>query len=826
MKIAKSKTLTGLMIGVSAMAVSAGAYAQEAAQAPSAQDDSVVVVTGVTKRTNRLDTSVSVSAITVETLQNNIVRGTSEAIRSMPGIRTESSAGGGNSNIGVRGIPVSTGGAKWVQLQEDGLPIMLFGDFDFAPSDGFFKADNNLARIESVRGGSASTLTTNGPGAIINFISQTGKKDGGSFAVESGLGYKDFKIDGGYGGHLDPDTYYYIGGHYQTGGDYRDLGYNGIEGGQFKVSLTHEFGDENFVRVWAKVIDKKDATYMPQAMAISDGKITGGVPGLDAGNESMQSPFLNNYLSVDNGTVLHQNGADGFNVKSKSLGGEVNFNVGNGWVLNDKFKYAAITGGFAAPFTNSVMDADTFLAANYPGKAVTFFNGVHAGNNITSAALRTLNGNPYLADIAQFDVTFNDMGNFANDLKLSRTFGFDGAALDVTFGYFHMTQNFKQAWHWQDFLTDVSNDAALIEIAGVTQGGQLGYNDGFGWNGTNRHYDLVFTNDAPYVAGSLKAGDLTVDASVRRDQMNYSGNITEAAGGKFDVNGDGVISVAESNVSINQGNQNIGYMNFNAFHTSYSLGANYKLAPTLAVFARYSNGASFNGERQDGSGAYNPKSGALVLEDSFVDVVKQYEVGVKWQTKSFLTGKLDLGSTYFHADTEESQTNTTQVPPVAYNIAYESYGLENEAVWRLNDFTFNGTVTWTHARITEYASNPSLVGKKPRRQADFIWNLNAAYKLGPTDFGVNVNGTTDSYAGFANLFIQPGYTVVGAYLNWHISDSLTASINGNNILDEVGVTEAEEDAGRYWKINSTAYNVTSGRSIGGRTVSARLKYTF
>ena len=87
--------------------------------------------------------------------------------RQLPGIRSESSSGGGNSNINVRGIPISTGGAKFLSMQEDGLPIVLFGDLLFAPADGFYKADTTLARVESVRGGTASTLTTNGPGGII-----------------------------------------------------------------------------------------------------------------------------------------------------------------------------------------------------------------------------------------------------------------------------------------------------------------------------------------------------------------------------------------------------------------------------------------------------------------------------------------------------------------------------------------------------------------------------------------------------------------------------------------------------------------------------------
>jgi hypothetical protein len=41
-------------------------------------------------------------------------------------IRAESSGGEGNANFNVRGVPVSSGGSRYLQLQEDGLPVMLF----------------------------------------------------------------------------------------------------------------------------------------------------------------------------------------------------------------------------------------------------------------------------------------------------------------------------------------------------------------------------------------------------------------------------------------------------------------------------------------------------------------------------------------------------------------------------------------------------------------------------------------------------------------------------------------------------------------------------
>ncbi len=41
---------------------------------------------------------------------------------------------------------------------EDGLPILEFGDIIFGNADNFLRADRSVARVEAVRGGSASTF--------------------------------------------------------------------------------------------------------------------------------------------------------------------------------------------------------------------------------------------------------------------------------------------------------------------------------------------------------------------------------------------------------------------------------------------------------------------------------------------------------------------------------------------------------------------------------------------------------------------------------------------------------------------------------------------
>jgi outer membrane receptor protein involved in Fe transport len=821
-----TKRASFLAIGLATLSgtlMTGAAQAQDAE--PVAEEEAVgeeIVVTGVVKATNRLDTSISVSAVSLEDINNSAPKGLSEVFRLIPGVRSESSAGGGNSNIGVRGIPISTGGAKFVQLQEDGLPIMLFGDFDFAPADGFYKGDVTLSRVEAVRGGSASTLTVSGPGAIINLISKS-ELEGGSLSLLKGIGYNDNRVDVEFGANLGEGLNLYAGGHYQLGGDYRETGYDAVRGGQFRVSLKKDIGENGFIRVWGKLLDKRDATYMPQAMTVdSNLRVTGTLPGLPGGR-SIYGGNNRFYRVVNsNRDVLNRDLADGFYTRSTSIGANIELDLGSGITLSNNARYADIEGDFQAHFTHQINEADRLRTGSFGGAAFTFFNGSAAGQPVTTASLLARNGNPFVTEIANFDVELEDMSNFANDLRLSKSFEMANGSIDLTAGFFFMNQKFVQDWHWDRFLVETAPNAALIDVAGFTENGVLGYNQGFGWNGNNRHYDLDYTVESPYLALSTKFGDLTLDASVRYDRMKQEGEITGAAGQPFDVDGDGVIDPPERDVSINQGSANVQRNDFSADNVAYSFGANYRIQNDLSAFVRYSRGASFNGERQAFSAAVNGVTGALLLEDQFVDVVKQLELGVKYSTPKF-----GVYATFFDTKTEESNTSVTAGgPPASIDVKYKSRGVETEFFANLGMFRFDGSVTYTDAKVAAF-NIPAQIGNRPRRQAKWVYAFNPSVVFDPVEIGASIVGTSSSFGGFNNITIQPAYVTVGAFVNFDVNDKIRLSLNANNLFNEKGVTEVEDDQGRVFDTNGDGTpDVASARGIGQRVFSAKLSFQF
>ena len=192
-------------LGGPALAQDAAPAEAQAAAAGNAEpvNGEDIVVTAAAGDKSRFRSSISVSQVSQEAIQNFTPRSTAEILRNIPGLQPSDTAGpGGNANIGVRGIPVSTGGSEYVSLQEDGLPDVLFGDINFGNNDYWLRFDQNVERVEAVRGGSASTFASQAPGAVVNYISKTGEKEGGSIGLSKGVGFRETRVDFDYGGPI------------------------------------------------------------------------------------------------------------------------------------------------------------------------------------------------------------------------------------------------------------------------------------------------------------------------------------------------------------------------------------------------------------------------------------------------------------------------------------------------------------------------------------------------------------------------------------------------------------------------------------------------
>lgn len=805
----------------SVLLLAAPAAAQQAPAEDSAADAGEdIVVTGVARGQNRLDTSVSVSALTAEDIAAASPRSAAELFRNLPGVRSESSGGEGNANIQVRGLPVASGGAKFVQIHEDGLPVLEFGDITFANADIFIRSDLTVARVESIRGGSASTFASNSPGGIINLIHQTGRQDGGAVQLTAGIDYDEYRLDAAYGGRLSDTLYFHIGGFYRQGEGPRDVGYDGNRGGQIRGSITQEF-DGGYIRISGRYLNDRSTGYLPNPVSVTGTDANpdyANVPGFDINNDSLHSRYFTSALTL-NGDNLPQTYdiRAGMHPVVGAFGVEAEFELADNITLTNRFRYADISGAFISPFPGSVDRASVVAADFGAGSTLRYFNGPNAGQAVAASQL--------VARVVLFNTRLNSLDNITNDLRLNGEFAVGSGTLNATAGLYRSTQDINTDWLWTSHLLEVrgGGDGALIDAFSATnvaqtQGGTVAYGASFFGNCCRRAYRLNYDTTAPFVSLSLETGAFTVDGSLRFDFGNASGALfgTDLGLGgigvtPIDINGNGSIAVAERNVSIIGGPRAL--VDYDYDYTSYSVGANYRLNDALAIFARHSRGGRANADRITfNNNNINPATGALLNTAVAIDYTTQTEVGVKYRS-----GGVQLFATLFRANTEEENYQATT--QTIFSRSYRATGVELEAAYRSGPFSLTAGATYTDAEITRDAISPANVGNRPRRQADFVYQVTPQYATDLFTVGLNIVGTTESYAQDNEGLILPGFTQINAFVNLRPFDRVSLSINANNLFNVEGYTEAEEG-------NIPGNNIVRARSITGRTISASLRYEF
>jgi len=763
-----------------------------------------VVVTGVVNPKTKIKSSVSITTLDVNQVQQSAPRSTAEIFRTIPGIRSESSGGEGNSNISVRGVPISSGGSKYLQIQEDGLPVLLFGDIAFATADIFTRFDGNVARIEAIRGGSASTLATNSPGGIINFISKTGKTEGGTMVTSFGLDYNNFRTDLDYGAKIGDGLYFHAGGFYRAGEGVRKTGFTSNNGGQVKFNVTKEF-EKGSVTVYAKFLNDRAAAYMPMPVQVTGTNANptwGNVNGFDATTGALQSIYLNHNVGLGpDGELRRESVSNGMHPVSKSIGASANFDLDEGWKVSDNIRYSGNSGGFIAPFPAEVGSASAIATSFGAGSTLTYANDGTPFNN----------PNGLVARIHMFDTQLNNMNNFMNDLRVSKKF--DKVA--ITAGYFKSIQNISMSWLWNSYLQEVSdNNPRLINVTNAS-GSALSENGLYAygtpaWGNLARNYDTQYNVSAPYANVSVDATDkLSFEGGLRYDMGKVSGSFAGGTSSPVDINHNGVISVPEQNVfAVNTANETAVHYDYN--YVSYSVGANYLLTEKQSLFGRFSRGASAKADRILFSGL-NYLDGNKI---NALDFLTQAEIGYK---QKFSKGY--VYATAFHSKTDEQGGYEATSNSIIKNN-YKSLGLEVETAYNVNDdFNLRGGLTYTKAEITSGDNN----GNEPRRQPKLMYNFMPTYKFSgkKNTLGLSFIGQTKAFTQDSNELVMNGFVIVNGFVEVAITKGLSVNLSGNNLLDTLAITETEEGS-----ITANTTNYVRARPMPGRSVSMALSYRF
>lgn len=739
-----------------------------------------IVITGTTTARTKMKQSVSVSTLDGDQIQKLGAASAAEVLRSMPGIRSESSGGEGNANITVRGAPISAGGSRYLQLQEDGLPILLIGDISFGTADQFVRADYFTDSVQAIRGGSASTLASNSPAGIVNFLSKNGRERGGNLGLTVGLDHRQARVDFDVGTQLNDKTRFAIGGFQRIGEGVRPSNVTLESGGQLRANVTHEFSG-GYLRVNFKHLDDKTPTYLPVPVTLLGNSIRA-----IAGVDPRTAFFINSNLAQDtvrdrNGNLLTTNPGDGLHVKSTSVGLEFQADVGNGFQLTERLRKANNSGRFIGAFPAGS------APLGFAGPTTPTSPPIHAAYTGTAPVF----------SMHLFNTSLDDMSNVFSETRLAKTFELGGGSkLIGTGGLFWGKQNIAQTWYWNRYNVTLQGEGAAyvnnagapstVPVAPATQT----------WGGCCvRAIDVALTTAAPFAALTFEAGPLSIDGSIRNDRLRASGwqLFDNAPGPNGEFTGWDLAGQTK--------------VNYSASSTSYSLGANYEFSRALAAFARASKGSAWaSPDRTIWDSAVAGGQQAYPI-----NTLKQVELGLKMRQGAF-----NGFFTFFNARTQEDggfEVTTRKYLKDSYN----ANGIEAEMSWRAGSFAVTGGATFTKAKITTPGATN---GNKPRRQADFVYQVAPNYSIGAFEVGAALVGTTKSFAQNDNQVVLPAYFIVNPYMAYNLSDKLSLSLSVNNVFDKLAYTEAEGQG------NLGANSLFIARALNGRSAKATLKYSF
>ena len=425
-----------------------------------------MVVTGTQSPRTNLDASVAVTTLTATEIEAAAPRSTTEMLRYVPGFtRVESSGGEVNQNISIRGIL----GVEYVMFMEDGMPVFPTMHTYFMNADNLFRFDENIERMEVVRGGASALFGSNTPGAIINYINKTGgDRFAGTMRATAGT-HALARYDLNAGGPMGDDWRFNVGGFYRYDHGVRDPGFPGIRGGQLKANVTRQLSN-GYLRASVKHIDDRNQFVLPLPLNNPDDpNYVSGFSNYGAllSNEGVDirvpTPVGDLTLPLDNG----------LRTKATWFTVDASLDLAGGWHLqntaqamqNDQEHNAIVPGNIftAADFVTSLTNPDG--SPRFPaGSTFQYFFANHfdvAGNKLP---FNTPNG--FVIPSIQWHVR-KPISAIQDQLQLRKSFGRHTVALG---GYF---ANYTQDNHWNftDILIDAQDNPRFLDLVVTPPGG-------------------------------------------------------------------------------------------------------------------------------------------------------------------------------------------------------------------------------------------------------------------------------------------------------------------------------------------------------------------
>ncbi len=784
-----------------------------------------VVVTGTTIPVQKLNATNSISTVSPKELTLAQPFSTTEFLKYVPGFtRVESSGGYVNENYTMRGIY----GTIFINFMQDGIPCFPTQNIFFMNTDNLFRIDDNVQRVEVVRGGSAGTFGSNTPAAVINLISKTG---GPVLAGETqvqvgtqGLAKVDFDVNG----PIEPKWRFNLGGFYLYDHGVRDPGFDGNIGGQLQANVTRLLSN-GYIRFYGKYINSKSQFILD--LPHDNPSKPQFVPGFGTYGSFNSPEGLNISVPTPDGALTLPLG-HGLLTNAGWLTGEINLNFPDGWnvknqlqVMSNYQEWNAIIPGNAEPidYWKTQEAASLWHAGYFHGTdSATFVNNAPTNINITYTNQFNPNGTHAAYPNSEYTPTnglispgnewhvAKPMSAFQEQFQINKSLDLGGDFLyhhDLSVILYFASYTMGNHWYFPTILTDVQDITHFLDAT-------VNYIDPT--TGATKTLDITqngFTNYMSYYVNGQ--GQASILDGVISDQMMVTDRLRLNLSARWE--GDGFVQTTENNSTVQPngapvdsttppyariawGNGSYRHMSTWLHDWSFTAGLNYDILPQVfAFYANFSRGYEMPSLDNLLQGV--PAQIALFQDEHTL----QYEGGFKYYSDvfAFNADVFWANLTNITSQGAVNQPNGSVVWVTNYGLNQNAYGIESDATWMpVSGLYLRGN--WTLLKAT-YASGGSFaLNGIPNSIGDLLgtytWNnftLEADWHyVGNRIGGLNFGGYTSSgQAVFVVGTALPAYTYMNTGLSYYVaSQAITLRLGVTNLFQSQGLEEGNPRA--------------------------------
>lgn len=661
--------------------------ANPAAAAPIAPE---IIVTGVTSKTKKIESTISTNTISEQDLKILAANGTAQLLANIPGFLPEGgTAGETHNNVQVRGLP-QAGGFRYVPNLIDGLPAYEESEAPFMNNDVFIKNDIMTTRVEATKGGPGGILYSNALGAVVNYITRTGTQDFDmGYKLELGSNNR-VRNDLFVSGPINKNLTFAIGGFYRTSNGQRDPGFTANKGGQLRGNLKFTSDDETLsVLLMAQHIDDVTAFYQDVPYAVAKGATPGTTAApftVDPGKIQGLGLNFGTGTPVSNQTSLYQlyDGAgkqfnldikDGIHPKFDIFTAKVDKDLGNGWKFGANLRSTSGSNGFSAMFQDPPVDTGYLINGNPANAGDTGFTGLihsapYASYYTGAVAVKgyytdSVTGTDLTKAQAAPAVLANNVPVFGHvnattlvaDMRLGKHLDLGSTKHDITLGFYNSHYTYDVVSVFARGYSSIEASSRKVDFYAVNAAGQqvgpsitkdsLVNPALFGLGATSSQLTRAY-----YALdhASLFGGRLNLDVGARYQDLK----INRVTSNSFNP-GNTCANVTPNNVTVGSTNDSLAYKcvsipngapqyDAEKYHGfGFSLGANYRLfggagsangeTTVYATFAKSFRLPGFE-DYIFGGPATNPSTGQIA-QGNLVEKVLQYEGGIRHVDRQF-----------------------------------------------------------------------------------------------------------------------------------------------------------------------------------------------